>query len=282
MKSATDRSPFLMDELPAGRGFDPAALLALFTLAVRQHLHGRRLLVLSLLSLLPAGLALLVRLVEEPPPEKAEFFFIFNFIPYTLSPLAALLFASGVITDEVEEQTLTYLLMRPLPRWALYLTRLAASWAVAAGLTAVFTTLTFVVIWWGKPELWQDVLQDRVPKTAALLALAQVGYCALYGVFGLYTRLRLLYGLIYIVAFEGLMGNIEFVARKLTVMYYFRALVERWLAPPDSARWALALEESQPTANFVWTLLAASAVLVAMGMLMTARREFRVKTPEGN
>jgi ABC-2 type transport system permease protein len=282
MKPATDRSPFQMDELPPGRGFDPAALLALFTLTVRQHLHGRRLLVLSLLFLLPAGLALLVRTIEEPPPEKAEFFFVFYFIPHALAPLAALLFASGVIPDEVEEQTLTYLLLRPLPRWALYLTRLAASWAVTAGLTAVFTTLTFAVIWWGKPELWKDVLPDRAPKTAALLAMAQVGYCSLFGALGLYTRRPLMYGLVYIVAFEGLMANIEFVARKLTVMYYFRALVERWLAPPESAAWRLGLEESQSTAGFAWTLLAASGVLMLLGMLMTTWQEFRMKTPEGN
>ena len=45
----------------------------------------------------------------------------FNLIPHALAPLAALFYAAGIIQDEVEEQTLTYLLLRPLPRWALYL-----------------------------------------------------------------------------------------------------------------------------------------------------------------
>lgn len=282
MKPATDRSPFQIEELPPGRGFDPVALFALFTLTIRQHVRGRRLLVLSLLFLLPAGLALVVRCIEEPPPDKAEFFFIFHFIPHALAPLAALLFAAGAIPDEVEEQTLTYLLLRPLPRWALYLTRLTACWVVTATLTAVFTTLTFVVIWWGYPELWQEVLPDRAPKTAALLALAQVGYCALFGAVGLYTKRSLLLGLVYIIAFEGVMANVEFMARKLTVMYYFRALVERWLALPDSVEWKLGLQESQTTAGFVWTLLIASGVLIVMGMVKTALTEFRMKTPEGS
>ncbi len=61
-------------------------------------------------------------------------------------PLAALLYATGIIQDEVEEQTLTYLLLRPLPRWALYLVKLLATLLVTAALTAVFTAATFAVI----------------------------------------------------------------------------------------------------------------------------------------
>ena len=61
-------------------------------------------------------------------------------------PLAALLYAAGIIQDEVEEQTLTYLLLRPLPRWALYLVKLLATLLVTSVLTAVFTAATFAVI----------------------------------------------------------------------------------------------------------------------------------------
>jgi ABC-2 type transport system permease protein len=283
MKPATADSPFLMDEPPAGRGFDPAALLALFILTLRQIVHGKRLLVISLLFLLPAGLELLLRFAPHPPPAKeVEFVFVFNFIPYALAPLTALLFAASVIQDEVEEQTLTYLLLRPLPRWAMYFVRLAAAWLVASAVLAVFTTLTLAVCWWGTEDLWKDVLPGRALKVAELMALAQVGYCALYGALGLYTRRAVLYGLAYIVAFEGLIGTFGFVARKLTVMYYFRVVAVRWLAPANSRNWNLELQDSDTTASFVWTLLIASAVLILMGMVMTARKEFRMKTPEGN
>ena len=49
-------------------------------------------------------------------PEDAELALIFGLIPQAILPLTALVFASGMIQDEVEEQTLTYLLIRPLPR----------------------------------------------------------------------------------------------------------------------------------------------------------------------
>src|SRR5438105_3695098 len=115
------------------------ALGALFVLTLRQHLRGRRLLVLSLLFLLPSVLAAVVRLAPyPPPPEQLEFAFVFNLIPHALATLTALLYAAGMIQDEVEGQTLTYLLLRPLPRWALYLTKLVVTVLVTALLTGAF------------------------------------------------------------------------------------------------------------------------------------------------
>jgi ABC-2 type transport system permease protein len=266
------------------RGFDPAALAALFVLTLRQHLRGRRLLVLSLLFLLPSVLTVVVKLAPHPPqPEEMEFAFVFNLIPHALATLTALLYAAGIIQDEVEEQTLTYLLLRPLPRWALYVTKLVVTWIVTSALTAAFTTLALVVIWWNAPELWGEVLPRRAAKIAAVLSLAQVGYCSLFGLIGLSTRRSLIAGLAYIIAIEGLLANFESVLRRLTVMYYFRVLSVRWLglAPVRIEEWSLDLALAPTAGACVQTVLGASAVLVLLGAMMM-RREFRMKTPEGS
>jgi ABC-2 type transport system permease protein len=275
MKPATAEVPAL------GRGFDPAALAALFGLTLRQDLRGRRLFVLSVLFLLPSVLAALLRLAPQPPkPGDVEFALVFVLIPHALVTLTALLYAAGIVQDEVEEQTLTYLLLRPLPRWALYVTRLAVTWLVTCALTGVFTTLVFVVIWWGLPE-WSEV-PARAAKAVALLMLAQVAYCALFGVLGLWTRRALLAGLAYIVAFEGLLANFDLVVRRLTVNYYFRVLAVRWLSPPGSQEWSLDLTTAPSAGQCVGTLLGATAVLVVVGAVMIIRQEFRMKTPEGS
>src|SRR5215472_13555682 len=152
MKSSLVTAPA---DVSVRRGFDLSALAALAVLTLRQNLRGRRLLVLSLLFLLPSVLAIVIQLANPhpPPPEILEFAFIFNLIPHALAPLTALLYAAGIIQDEVEEQTLTYLLTRPLPRWALYITKLAVTWLTTSILTGVFTTLTLVVLYWNTPEL---------------------------------------------------------------------------------------------------------------------------------
>jgi ABC-2 type transport system permease protein len=259
------------------------ALPSLFVLTLRQHLRGRRLLVLSLLFLLPSVLAAIVRLAPYPPTSaELEFAFIFNLIPHALATLTALLYAAGVIQDEVEEQTLTYLLLRPLPRWALYITKLLATMLTTAVLTGVFTTLAFIVIYWNTSELWGDVLPGRALRTAALLALAQAGYCSVFGAISLFTRRSLIAGIVYIIAFESLLANFETVARRLTIMYYFRVLSLRWLDVPLGQEWSIDLASAPSSFDSVLTLLGASAMFVLIGALTMTRREFRMKTPEGN
>src|SRR5438552_14315964 len=110
--------------------FDLSALAALFVLTLRQQTRGLRLIVLCLLFALAAGLPVLIRSLAPPLPElpaKLELVLVFYLIPHALVPLTALLYAAGMIQDEIEEQTLTYLLMRPLPRWALYVTKYLAT-----------------------------------------------------------------------------------------------------------------------------------------------------------
>jgi ABC-2 type transport system permease protein len=270
------------EEAANHRGFDLTALAALAVLTLRQHLRGRRLLVLSLLFLLPSVLAAVVRIASHPPPAMVEFVFVFNLIPHVLAPLTALLYAAGIIQDEVEEQTLTYLLVRPLPRWALYVTRLVVTWLVTSALTAAFTLLAFVVIYWDTAELWTEVLPARAPQTVALMALAQAGYCALFGAVGLLTRWSLLVGLGYIIIFEGMLASFEFVLRRLTVMYYFRVLSLRWMNLEGSRKWSLDLATAPSAGDCVLTLLGVSAAFMLLGAVLTMRREFRMKTPEGS
>src|SRR5205085_1420810 len=122
------------------RGLDFIALWTLFVLTLRQHLHGKRWIVMAVLFLLPAGLALLIRATApDVPASGMEFMLVFMFIPHALLPLVALLYASGMINDEQEDQTITYLLIRPIPKWALYLVKLAATLVTALFLTALFT-----------------------------------------------------------------------------------------------------------------------------------------------
>jgi len=273
----------LTKPIPLTRRLEIPALGALFVLTLRQHLRGRRLLILSLLFLLPSIMAAVARLTPHPPrPAELEFWLVLNVIPHALATLTALLYAAGIIQDEVEEQTFTYLLARPLPRWAIYVTRMAVTLLVTAGLTCIFTVLCLTVTYWNTPELWDDVLPGRALKISALLALAQVGYCAVFGLVGLLTRWALFAGLAYIVAFEGLLATFPSVLRQLTIMFYFRVLAARWLDLPNASVWTIDLSTAPSVRGCVITIFAVSVALIGVGAMIMMLREFRMKTPEGN
>jgi len=265
-----------------------SALGSLFAMTLRQHIRGRRLLVLSLLFALPAVLAATVNLMQCVPLAVAdlEFPLIFTLIPHALAPLAALLYATGIIQDDVEDQTLTYLLVRPLPRWAIYWVKLLAAMTTTSLLTAAFATATFAAIVLTAKTPWTAETSVHAVKIAGLMTLTQVAYCGLFGLMGLIMRRALVVGVAYIVLFEGILASFDTVARQLTIMYYFRVLAKHWFArywpsPHYDSQWSINWT-TQPTAQTcILTLLGIGLALGTIAAVVVARREFRMKTPEG-
>lgn len=167
----------------------------------------------------------------------------------------------------------------------LYLVRFAATVVVTSVLIGAFTGLTFVAIALFTGEPLTANLARRWLETAGLLALAQLGYCGLFGLLGLLTRrllLVLLIGVTYLALFEGLLSTLDTVARGLTVMYYFRVLVQRWLEPEDAKIWAIDLKTAPSAQTCVLVLVGMGVVLSTLAAIICASREFRMKTPEGN
>ena len=264
-------------------GFTLSAWLTLFRVSVWQFVRGRRLLALAGLFLLPSALALLARHYNPNYADaiaETEEILVFYMIPQALVPLSALILSSGMIRDEVEGQTLTYLLVRPLPRPSIYLAKLLAAWCVAAALSAVFITITLAAVHWGTPEFWGDILPRRALEVSGLAALSLLVYVALFGGLSLLFRWVLVFGVGYIVMFEGVFANIDFMVRRLTVLWYVRVLSERWLGLHVDS-WSIDLDEAPSGQEALWTLLIAAAVLSVAAAWWFGGREIRVKTPEG-
>jgi ABC-2 type transport system permease protein len=276
-----------------------SSLWALYVLTCRQHLHGRRWIVMTLLFALPIVLAIVIRLTgADAPPMLLEFLLPFLFIPHALLPLVALVYASGIIQDEQEEQTLTYLLMRPIPRWAIYLVKLAATLTTTILLTVIFTTMTYIAIYVGG-EQSMSYVAGRCVRAVAIHSLAVSVYCCLFGVMSLMTRWSLIVGILYTGIFEGLLANLPFGIRLITIIYYTRVIAYRSLdfkaKSPAGFEENLGLEvwtlqgiedpasTEHPTMRTCLIVLAiASVVCAALAAVICARREFHVKTPEGS
>jgi ABC-2 type transport system permease protein len=287
---------------------------AVFWLTVRQQCRARRLFILAALFLLPAAIAVVVRstdtlsgrnlkigfayaLIPRTPisviglmeidrmvrlVRELQFSLVFTLIPHALVPLAALLYASGMICDEIEDQTLTYLVIRPLPKWVIYVAKFLATFVVTATLAAFFTLVTYLAIYGRLPPLsLEAAVLERAALTVVIFTLALFTYCAGFGCLSLLVKRSLVIGVAYIVLFEGVLANIGFAVRKLTVMYYVRILSERWLELSYSD-WSLDLKEALSGGQCVETLLGTGLIFVVLGAWIFSTREFRVKTPEGS
>jgi ABC-2 type transport system permease protein len=283
----------------APRRFNTTGLAALYQLTLRQHLHGKRWIIMVILFLLPAGLADLVRLTapREVPSIVLEFMFVFMLIPQAVLPLAALIYASGIIQDEQEDQTITYLLIRPLPKWAIYVVKLLATITTTLILTWVFTTLTYAAIYLGAGTAPQD-LPIRCLKAAGIHSLGVITYCCFFGLLSLLTKRVLVTGILYIVVIEGILANLPFGMRLITVIYYTRLIAYRSLdfilseygrvENIAAEAWQLDIRKDpelleHPTMRTCFiVLLSACLIFTIFASFICSRREFHVKTPEKN
>lgn len=281
-------------------GFGLTSLRALYWLTFRQHLHGKRWMVMAGLFILPAVLAIVIRATAPDAPKiMLEFLLGFMFIPQALLPLIALVYASGIIQDEQEEQTLTYLLVRPIPKWAVYFVKLLATLTTTVLLTTLFTILTYAAIYVGADTAGMNI-PARCLNAVGIHALAVVCYCCLFGLISLMTRWTLVVGILYTAIFEVLIANLPFSIRLITVIYYTRLLAYRAMpflyVPPQGNReenlaasaWQYQIDgqnkllgDHPSTQTSLIVLGVACVVFTLIASAICARREFYVKTPEG-
>jgi ABC-2 type transport system permease protein len=289
-------SGVLAGEPPARRGI-ASACWTLYVLTLRQHLYGKRWMVMALLFMAPFGLAILLRsTAPDAPLVLLEFLLAMMFIPQALLPIVALLYASGIVQDEQEEQTITYLLIRPISKWAIYTIKLLATITTAVLLTVLFTSLTYAAIYVGADASGENVVV-RCLKTISIHSLAVVSYCCLFGIVSLLTKKILVVGVIYTVIVEGLMANLPFGIRLITVIYYTRLIAYRTLEfvidRPRGGREDLAAEawqldlrrdpnllEHPDVSTCLTVLLVGSLVCTILAAWLCSQREFHVKTPE--
>jgi ABC-2 type transport system permease protein len=251
----------------------------------------------AILFLLPAGLAILIRATHAPVPSRfLEFLLSWILIPQALLPLVALLYASGIIQDEQEEQTITYLLIRPIYKWMLYWIKMAATWTTIVLLVVVLIVLTFAAIYAGS-ETDFATWSLRCLKAAAILSLASIAYCSIFGAISLLTKRTLIVGILYTAIVEGLLASLPLSLRWGTVIYYTRLLAYRTMdfvitwprgREDDVAATAWSLyTETDPTlaehpqlSTCIWVLVCTSLVCTALAGRICTSREFHVKTPE--
>ncbi len=266
---------------PRRSWIDPLALWSVVRITAARQGRGKRTFIIAGLLALPIALGMIIRNVADPYlPKNIENLLLFVLIFQGLMPLVALLFATGMVQDDIEEQTLTYLLIRPIPRGAIYCGKLVATLFSAWTRVAFFTALAFAVVYFGNKEMGAAALVARGAVILGLEALALAAYVSIFGFMGLWAKRALLIGAIYIVLLENALAYIDFAFRNLTVMFHIRVLSVSWLdIPADYYNIDPATAPSVSTSLIA--LASITAVITGLGAWIFSVREYRMKTPEG-
>ncbi|MDG4783741.1 ABC transporter permease subunit [Micromonospora sp. WMMD961] len=217
-----------------------------------RGLFGRRRFLLLLpLPLVLLGLAALCRSLGVDPGEWGPPVLVGLGLAVVL-PVVALIVGTGVLGAEIDDGTVVHILTKPLPRWQIVLPKLA----VAAGVSAATVALPLYVA---------GVLADSVRLGLALAVAAALGalaYSALFLALSLVTRRPVLLGLVYVLIWEGLLGNFVSGTKVLSIQQYVIALADR-LAPTG----LLETSVSVPVASVMTALVSVGFTVLAIDRL---------------
>ncbi|MCP3910632.1 MAG: hypothetical protein GY713_06735 [Actinomycetia bacterium] len=200
-----------------------AALMALIRLFASTVATRTRLLVLGLLGALGVLIAVLIRLNNDV--SLVDGVDLVNGLGLSiLLPLTALVLGAATFGDLRDDGTLVYLWLRPAPRWIP---------VVAAFLTTVGVVVPLV----GVPLMAMAAIttssnSDALIGTALSTAVGAAAYSALFVALGLRVRRHLVWGIGYILIWEGFIAGAGTNAARLAVRSHTRSLLA-WATDVD-------------------------------------------------
>ena len=179
-------------------------------LTVRATLGRRRALLFAVPAVILIALTLVLR-ATRPAGAAWPDHVLGDFGFSVLLPLTALIIGTGVLGAEIDDGSAIHLLATPVRRSAVVVTK----FAIAAVLTMLFAAV---------PELIAGLLAPHSGKLAlALFTGAVVGsviYAAVFVMASVLTTRAIALGLLYVLIWEGLLGNLVGGARILSVAHY--------------------------------------------------------------
>jgi ABC-2 type transport system permease protein len=230
------------------------AFLAVVKVTLRQLLGGKRLLAFGLLALLPSVVMFLSTRTASDRAVIERFHDAPLVIIFLIVlPVVSLILGASSLGDERRDGTLSFLILRPVPRWLIAAAKLAAAWMATTAIVGPAAVLAAGVVGIRAGD-WS--LLAPALFSASLSALA---YVSVFLLLGYFTSRAVLLGLVYVFIWEN---GITFAAASLANVSLFRVGLSAYagLVPESQPQLAEALGSVTPGAGGA----AAKAIVIAV------------------
>jgi ABC-2 type transport system permease protein len=227
-----------------------ASSIRIFDLSLGQMLWSRRSVFLAVLVGGPVVMASMIRLAATLQPAALPringvriggpaLFGVMIWLLYIrfIVPVLGVFYGTSLIADEVEDRTITYLFVRPVPRSSVLLGKYL-SYLVC---TILLVLPSVVLVYFLAVPIGGAGIGPEFPALLADLGMLAVGlasYGALFALVGARLKRPLLTGLVFAFGWEPGVLLFPGYLKRATVAYYLQALVPHAI-PQDSAVSAL-------------------------------------------
>lgn len=194
-----------------------SAIRLTYGTVLRQLVTRGRVAALLLVGAIVAFVALAVGLAETTSdPVETGVRLISDLGFTTLVPIVSLVFASAALGDLREDGTLVYLWLRPMDRWPIVVGAWLAALTVSLPLTLVPLLVSSALVDSGSDLIWATLIAGVV---------GVVAYSALFVLAGLMLKNAIVWGLGYVLIWEGIVAAFGSFAAKLAIRGYTRSIL---------------------------------------------------------
>jgi ABC-2 type transport system permease protein len=239
-----DRTVLRSGSRPVG----PATAIGLsYRIVVRQLTSRGRIIGLSLLALIAP---LSAWAVGRSDPSLDDAVNLVASVGFGLVlPIVALVFGGAALGELREDKTLVYLWLRPMDRWPIVVGAAGAAATIAAPITMISIVLAAVLT---------GVGEGIVAGTLIGTVVGLVAYVSVFVLFGVWLKRFIVWGLAYILIWEGFIAQAGPGVARVALRKYTRSiLVDRTGADLELADFSLAMGVVVPI------LVAVAALAVA-------------------
>ena len=237
-------------------------MLTIYKLSLTQMLRPKRLLILLFIASVPVALSVVAAIFPPDTEDLVSFRDDFLMGPMVISavlPIITVVLGTASLGHEIEDQTMTYLFLKPVPRWGIILPKFLATITVAGVVVVGSGVLTTVIVPGGGVT--------TSVAAAVGLAVGVLAYTSIFTWAGLMTSHALAVGLVYVFVWEAAIVGFLQGVRWLSIRHYTEATIHGF----DDIQFAgdtATLSLSQA--------LAAAGIVVALFAALTIRRLTRM------
>ncbi|CAN5688938.1 ABC transporter permease [soil metagenome] len=206
--------------------------IPVFMLTVRQFVGGKAVRVVTLIALLPVLFAIIFALSSSDTDGQnfiGVVIFEAMFIA-TLLPICVLILATGAIGNEIEDQTLPYLTLKPISRLRIVFEKLFATVVTAVPPIGSGLILAYLLVF-RSTALDAENLPFLWPMLASAFA-GIVAYSAVFLLVSLFINRALLAGITYALLWESLLGRYLPGLRVVSIRHYTESIYVGLLSEP--------------------------------------------------
>jgi ABC-2 type transport system permease protein len=205
----------------------------IFKLSLRQLVDRHRLWLLAFLSVL-AVIPTLIGAIgiytaspdESSPDIQRELRELFSDLTIGfILPVIALMLSATILREEIQTQTIHYLLLKPISRTIIILSK----WSAAMSLALVLSALSAL----GLAILSAESAQ-KLPYYLATGFITTLAYGGFFFFWSLVLDRALIAGFLFIILWEGIIGDLSNPARLLSIRFYAKSIERMLLGQPQS------------------------------------------------